>query len=138
MAVHVVADRAHAQALAAGYTKATGKQWNQQMGASLALFDVGVAALKASGNPKDKAAVANAMKTLKVPTPVGVIDWTKGPVPNVVATPIIGGQWVKAKRAASSSSTSVFCEHADDPNVPVQAQAEAVQRLSTGERGLAA
>src|SRR3954453_19257230 len=37
-------------ALAAGYTKQSKKYWNQQMGPSLALFDVGVAALKASGN----------------------------------------------------------------------------------------
>ena len=35
--------------LAAGYTKKSGKQWNQQAGPSLALFDVAVAALKKSG-----------------------------------------------------------------------------------------
>ncbi len=107
-------------ALAAGYTKQSGKQWNQQMGPSLALFDVGVAALKASGNPKDKTAVANAMKTMKVSTPVGHLDWTKGPVPNVVQTPIPGGQWVKG--SGKFPYEWVFCEHTDDHNIPIQAK----------------
>jgi branched-chain amino acid transport system substrate-binding protein len=90
------------------------------MGPSLALFDVGVAALKASGNPKDKTAVANAMKTMKVSTPVGHLDWTKGPVPNVVQTPIPGGQWVKG--SGKFPYEWVFCEHTDDHNIPIQAK----------------
>ncbi len=36
--------------LADGYEKSSGKQWTQQLGASLALFDAGFAALKASGD----------------------------------------------------------------------------------------
>jgi len=107
--------------LAAGYTAQTKKQWNQQMGPSLALFDVGVAALKAAGNPKDKSLVANAMKTMSVMTPVGHLDWTKGPVPNVVQTPIPGGQWIKAP-AGPFRLQWVFCEHSDDHNVPIQAK----------------
>ncbi len=92
------------QALGDDYEKGTGRQWNQQVGASMALLDAGMATLLASGNPKSKADVAKAMSTLKVVTPVGPIDFTKGPVPNVSATPIIGSQWVKAKPRASSSS----------------------------------
>ena len=67
--------------------EASGKQWNQQLGPSLALFDVAAAALKASGNPKDKAAVANAMKTLDVDDAVGHLDWAtkRAASPNVVA-----------------------------------------------------
>jgi branched-chain amino acid transport system substrate-binding protein len=103
-----------------GYTKATGRQWNQQLGASMALVDVGVAALKASGNPKDKNAVANAMKTLKVTTPLGVLHWGKGPVPNVVTTPIIGGQWVKTP--GRFKVDFVLCEHSGDPHVPIAAK----------------
>jgi branched-chain amino acid transport system substrate-binding protein len=109
------------QELGAGYTKASGKQWNQQAGASLALFDVGVAALKASGNPKDKTAVANAMKTLKVETPLGVLHWGTGPVPNVVPTPIPGGQWIKATSGPFKYEW-VFCEHSDDHSIPIQAK----------------
>ncbi len=55
----------------------------------------------AAADPKDKAAVAKAIGTLEVETPVGRLQWGKGPNANVVATPIIGGQWVAA--AASTS-----------------------------------
>jgi branched-chain amino acid transport system substrate-binding protein len=104
-----------------GYTKKTGKEWNQQLGSSMALLDVGVAALKASKDPKNKDAVAKAMKTLKVQTPNGVLHWGKGPVPNVVATPIIGGQWrhTPGKRFRIDF---VLCEHAADHHVPIQSR----------------
>jgi branched-chain amino acid transport system substrate-binding protein len=109
--------------LAAGYEKHSGKYWNQQLGASLALFDVGAAALKASGNPKDKTKVANAMKTLKVLTPMGLLHWgtggPKNPVPNAVATPLPGGQWIKG--TGKNKYLWVVCEHSDDPHVPIQA-----------------
>jgi branched-chain amino acid transport system substrate-binding protein len=110
-------------ALGAGYTKAKGRYPNQQLGASLALFDVAAAALKASGNPHDKAAVANAMKKLKVQTPVGILNWgakgPKNPVGNIVATPIIGNQWRKAKKGSRFGLSLVVVDHADDHNIPV-------------------
>ena len=110
-------------ALGAGYTKAKGRYVNQQLGASLALWDVAAAALKASGNPKDKAAVANALKSLKVEPPVGTVHWgasgAKNPAPNVVATPIIGNQWRKAPKGSKFSLELVVTDHADDPKVPV-------------------
>jgi len=108
-----------------GYESATGKQWNQQIGASMSMFDVAAAVLKASGDPKNKQKVANAMKTLTVETPVGNLDWSKNPnfgpgtspVPNVVSTPIIGGQW---KQGVSKWPIDfVICENAADPNVPI-------------------
>jgi branched-chain amino acid transport system substrate-binding protein len=102
--------------LASGYEQASGKQWNQQLGPSLALFDVADAALKASGDPKDKQKVADAMKTLSVDTILGTLAWGKGPVPNVVATPIPGGQWVKSTEWPLDF---IFCENTDDPNIPV-------------------
>jgi len=108
------------QQLGDGYQSTSGKQWNQQLGASLALFDVAAAMLKASGNPKDKNAVANAMKTLAVDTPVGHLVWGKGPVANVVATPIIGGQWVAASGAHPLDF--VLCENSSDSNVPKAAK----------------
>ena len=89
------------------------------MGPSLALFDVAAAALKASGNPKDRKAVAKAMTTLAVQTPVGHLAWGKGPVANVVATPILGGQWVAAPSGSAHPLDFVLCENSSDPNVPV-------------------
>ena len=113
--------------LGAGYQAKTGKYWNQQIGPSAALFDVGIAALKASGNPKNKAAVAKALKHLNVHTPVGNLHWgtgspKKNPVPNVVATPIPGGQWLRTKAGSKFPLDFVFCEHSDYPGIPLQAK----------------
>ena len=111
-----------------GYETATGKQWNQQLGASMSLFDVAAAVLKASGNPKDKTKVRDAVKTLTVETPVGNLDWTKNAnfgsaetaVPNVVSTPIIGGQW---KQGLSKWPIDfAIGENSADPNVPIASQ----------------
>jgi branched-chain amino acid transport system substrate-binding protein len=110
-----------AKALADGYTKATGRQWNQNLGSSAALFDVAVAALKKSGNPKNKAAVSNAMRKLNVATPLGQLNWGKFPIPNVVNTPIIGDQWVKATSGKFKLDLPIT-EHADDKRVPIQAK----------------
>jgi branched-chain amino acid transport system substrate-binding protein len=109
-------------ALAEGYERATGRQWTQQLGASLALIDAGIAALKASANPKDKQAVAHALSQLKAMTMMGELDFTKGPVPNVVATPIIGAQWIKAKPGSRFKLDYVIVENANDPRVPVRNQ----------------
>ena len=110
------------QALGDGYERATKRQWTQQVGASMALLDAGFATLQKSGNPKNKAEVAKAMSQLKVVTPVGPLDFTKGPVPNVSATPIIGSQWVKAKPGSRFKLDLPLTEHADDPHVPIGAQ----------------
>lgn len=104
--------------LATGYQTTVGKQWNQQLGPSLALFDVAAAALKATTNPQDKTALSTAISTLSVATPVGQLQWGKGPNANVVVTPIIGGQWVKAP-SGPYKLAFVICEHSSDPNVPI-------------------
>ncbi|HMF39337.1 MAG TPA: ABC transporter substrate-binding protein [Polyangia bacterium] len=106
--------------LASGYEKASGKQWNQQAGATLALFDVAAAALKASGNPKNKQAIVNAMKKAKVMTPMGQLDWSKkrpGVPSNVVPTPIIGGQWRPVKNKFKVDF--FIAENSNDHKVPV-------------------
>ncbi len=109
-------------ALADGYEQASGKQWTQELGASMSLLDAGFAALAASGDPKDKKAVAAALSRLKTKTMVGEVDFTRGPVPNVFATPIIGAQWVKAKPGSRFKLDYVITENATDHNVPVTAK----------------
>lgn len=108
--------------LADGYEQSSGKQWTQQLGASLSLLDAGFAALKASSNPTDKAAVAKAIATLKAETVAGLVDFTTGPVPNVAVGPIIGTQWVKAAEGSKFKLDYVVTDHATDPNVPVGAK----------------
>ena len=108
--------------LANGYEAAAGKQWNQQLGATMALLDAGFAAVSASNNPNNKAAVASAMNTLQTVTMVGKIDFTKGPVPNVSAAPIVGTQWVKSKPGSKYKFDYVLTDNTDDKNVPVSAK----------------
>jgi branched-chain amino acid transport system substrate-binding protein len=108
--------------LADAYEKAAGKQWTQQLGATMSLLDAGFEALKASSDPKDKASIAKALSTLQTTTMVGKVDFGKGPVPNVSATPIIGTQWVKAKAGSKYKFDYVITENAGDPNVPVAAK----------------
>lgn len=108
--------------LADGYEKTTGKQWTLQIGQTVALFDAGIAALKASGKPNSKADIARAMSKLKVSTTIGSLDWTKGPVPNCVTGPIIGIQWLKAPPGSKFKVDAVVVDNADDPNVPLGAK----------------
>jgi len=111
-----------ARQLGDGYTEVSGKLWNQSLGTTLSLFEVATAALKASADPKDKAAVVKAVSTLETDTSIGHLAWGTGPVPNVVTTPIIGGQWVKAPASSPFGLDFVICENANDHNVPVAAK----------------
>ncbi len=108
--------------LADGYERTTGKQWNQQIGATMSLFDAGFQALKNSGAPKTKAAVAKALSRLKTTTAVGVVDFTSGPFPNVSPASIIGSQWVKAAPGSKHPLDLVITEHANDAKVPIGAK----------------
>jgi branched-chain amino acid transport system substrate-binding protein len=108
--------------LADGYEKESGKQWTQQLGASMSLFDAGFEALRASSNPADKAAVAKSLSTLKATTMIGKVDFTSGPVPNVSPGPIVGTQWVKAPAGSKFKLSYVVTDNATDPNVPVSAK----------------
>jgi branched-chain amino acid transport system substrate-binding protein len=110
------------QDLASGYEKASGKQWQQQVGASMSLLDAGFAALAAASDPKDKASVGKALSTLNTVTTVGKVDFTSGPFPNVSETPIIGSQWVKAPAGSKFKFDLVIVDHATDPNVPIAAK----------------
>lgn len=106
--------------LADGFEAATGKQWTQQPGANAALFDVLMAALGASGNPKDKAAVAGACRTLVADTAVGTVDFANGPMPGIAVTPLVGTQWVKAPDGPYDFSMEIT-SNALAPNVPLTA-----------------
>ena len=108
--------------IAEGYEKAVGKQWNMQIGASMSLFDAGFAALKNSGAPNDKSAVAKALAALKTITMVGTVDFTSGPFPNVSPSSIIGTQWIKAKPGSKYKFDMVITENANDRKVPVSAK----------------
>ncbi len=79
--------------LAAAFTSETGKQWTQPLGFAHALFEVAVDVLQRTAEVGDGEAVADAIKSTKLDTIVGNIDWSKGPINNVAKTPLVAGQW---------------------------------------------
>jgi branched-chain amino acid transport system substrate-binding protein len=106
--------------LASGYTESTGRQWNQDLGTTTALFDAATSAIAGATDPKDKVALAAAIGKLNITTPIGKIDFTSGPFPNVSPAPIIGGQWIKDP-SGKFKVEFVLVENATDPNVPIAA-----------------
>ena len=107
--------------LASGYTAQTGRQWNQCIGTTTALFDAATSAIATATDPKDKVALAGAIGKLNITSTIGKIDFTSGPFPNVSPSPIIGGQWV-ADPSGKFKVDFVLVEHATDPNVPIAAK----------------
>jgi branched-chain amino acid transport system substrate-binding protein len=85
------------------------------MGFNYAVFEIAVAALKASGDPKDKAAVADAIGKLKGQAITGAYDFTSGPVPHVSQIPELLAQW----RVSSGSPQLVVIDNSELPAVPV-------------------
>ncbi|MBR0687802.1 ABC transporter substrate-binding protein [Bradyrhizobium manausense] len=112
-------------ALAAGFEKVSSKPWSQQVGAQMALIDVAIEALKRSANPADKAAIAKSISTLSVVTATGVVDFAKGPVPNVATTGLVGTQWVKAAAGAKFPFALNVTSNALIPAVPITASLQA-------------
>ena len=108
--------------LAEDYQKQTGRQWQQQLGASMALLDAGFSTLEASSDPTSKTAVVKALAKLDTTTMVGKVDFNTGPFPNVSVSPIIGCQWIKAKPGSKYKFDFVTVDHATDPKVPIQAK----------------
>lgn len=110
--------------LATSFESTTGKQWTQPLGFAEALFEVANAAVIAAGS-NDKMAIADAIKTLKVSTIVGDLDWNSGPVPNVAKTPIAGGQW----RASTGDYPFdlVIVDNSLYPNIPTAGTVEALK-----------
>ncbi|MBD5634864.1 MAG: ABC transporter substrate-binding protein [Candidatus Eremiobacteraeota bacterium] len=109
------------RALADGYERTANKQWVQQLGASMSLLDAGFTAIKNSGNPKNKTAVAKAFASLNTTTIVGKVDFTSGPVPNVSTTNLLNSQWVK-KPGGKYPFDLVIIENSEDRKVPVAAK----------------
>lgn len=86
-----------AKALAADWEKSTGKQWTQPIGYGHALFEVGIAALKATPNPKDKKALRDSIANLQMETVVGPVNFKGSAIKSVAVTNLVGGQWRKTK-----------------------------------------
>lgn len=88
-----------AKALAEGYQQRSGHQWMQPMGFTYALFEVALAGIKAAADPKDREALADALRTMRMETIVGPLDFGAGPAPNVAFTPVFPTQWQRGTGA---------------------------------------
>ena len=130
--VHVVAHRASRTRSSPPATRRRPASSGTSSSApSLALFDVGVAALKASGEPEGQGGGRERDEDARrSPRRSGISTGARARCRTSSQTPIIGGQWVKAK-SGKFKFDLVFCEHSDDPNVPIAGQAAAVQRLDS-------
>jgi len=88
------------------YEEVTKKQWPQALGFRYALYEVGLNAFKRVQNPESPASLIEAIRTTKLDTIVGPLQWqgpppnqwTQNPVKNVCTTPEVGGQWVPGKK----------------------------------------
>jgi branched-chain amino acid transport system substrate-binding protein len=86
-------DGTTASALANEFQAQTGKQWVQSIGGTYALFEIAHQALTSVGDPHNKQEVANAIHNVNYTGMAGPLNFTNGPAPGVVATPVLGVQW---------------------------------------------
>jgi branched-chain amino acid transport system substrate-binding protein len=86
-----------AKELAAAWEEAQGAQWTPVLGYAHAAWEVAVAGLKASGDPKDREALRSALAKINLDTIVGMVDFAGAAVPGLTKTPLVAGQWRRAK-----------------------------------------
>ncbi|MEW9807942.1 ABC transporter substrate-binding protein [Mesorhizobium sp. ZMM04-5] len=108
-------DGTTAKALADGYVSATGKPWTQPIGFRHALFEVVADVVKRSADMEDPQAIIAAIAGTSLPTIVGTVDWSTGPVKNVSKTPLVGGQWQKK----GDKFELVITTNTQAPEIPV-------------------
>lgn len=108
--------------LASDYEKSTGRQWNQQVGAAMAVFDMGIEALKAARNPTDRTSIRDAIVNLNITTIEGPVNFKTGPYPNTSNVDIIGGQWIKTPPGSKYPIEFITVGNVNNPKVPIQAK----------------
>ena len=86
-------DGTSATALANDFQAQTGRQWVQSIGGTYALFEIAHQALTSVSDPHNKQEVANAIHNVDYTGMAGPLNFTNGPAPGVVASPVVGVQW---------------------------------------------
>jgi branched-chain amino acid transport system substrate-binding protein len=112
--------------IAGRYETVTKQQWTQPIGFVHALFEVAIATLKKAKVVGNGSAFVKTLSTLKLNTIVGPLDWTKGPVPNVTKTPLVGGQW-RASSSAQSGYDLVIVTNTGHTNIPTASSPEVIK-----------
>jgi branched-chain amino acid transport system substrate-binding protein len=101
-------------ALAADYSKATGKTWTMPLGFKHALFEVAADVLKRTKS-LEADAIREAIAATSYESIVGPIQWKQGPMPNVCTTALVGGQW---QDAGGKDLELRIVNNKDAPNIP--------------------
>jgi branched-chain amino acid transport system substrate-binding protein len=104
-----------AKELADAYTAATGKPWTMPLAFKHSLFEVALDALRRSAS-KSPSAIRDAIRTTRLTTMVGPVDFRTGPVPNISKTPLVSGQW----KQRGSALELVVVENSQALMVPIQ------------------
>lgn len=102
------------------YEKDTGKQWAQPMGYHHAIWEVALAALKNSGDPKNRDAVRDAIADLDINTIIGKVDFRNSPMKSVASTWVTMGQWHKNPEGSKFPYELYVTNNVTAPHVPTQ------------------
>jgi branched-chain amino acid transport system substrate-binding protein len=108
-----------ARELAADWEKSTGQQWTQPLGFAHALWEVGLGALKAAADPRDRKSVRDALREMTMDTIVGPVDFKNSPVKSVARTALAGGQWRRGVDGARFPYELVVVDNALAKSIPV-------------------
>jgi len=110
----------NAETFCSAYEASTGRQWAQPMGYHHAIWEVGLAALKASADPKNRAAVRDAIAGLDLDTIVGKVDFKNSKMKSVANTWVTMGQWHKSAEGSKFPYELFVTNNVTAPQVPVQ------------------
>ena len=111
-----------AKQLADDYEAQTRRDWTQPLGVVHALWELGISALKASGDPKDPERVSAAIAHTDLTTVIGRINWPTSPIKNVAKIRVVGGQW---RILPGQPKPQLFVtNNATAPEIPVQRKFE--------------
>jgi branched-chain amino acid transport system substrate-binding protein len=102
--------------IASAWESSTGKQWTQPIGFVFALFEVGIDALERAHDIDKKESIRDAIKATNLKTTVGTVDFSKGPVPGIAKTPLVGGQWIHGSKHPFEL---VIVQNKTAPEIPV-------------------
>jgi branched-chain amino acid transport system substrate-binding protein len=120
---------ATAQAVADEWESTTGRQWTQPIGYVHALFEVGLEALKRSGDPRDRAAVRDAIANLSHDTLDGPVNFRDSPVKSVAVTEMAMGQWRRQPQGRFPFEL-LITSNSTAPHITPQAEMKLLSQLN--------
>ncbi|MWB79026.1 ABC transporter substrate-binding protein [Pseudooceanicola sp. 216_PA32_1] len=114
------------EALAADFTKATGRPWTQPIGYIHSLFEMAADVIQRAEDPTDPDLMAETIAATDLQTIVGRIVFNGEGLPpfaatNVCKTPLVGGQW---RRQDDGSFELLVVDNKTAPDIPTQGSME--------------